>query len=104
MNTPVIETAKPEGTSDLKGIDFSLALKLLKNGKHVARAGWNGKGMWLVLHYGLNRYVHFAPGGVPMQKGLEVSPWVGMKTADDKFVPWLCSQTDMLAEDWELVV
>ena len=30
-------------------------------------------------------------------------PWIGMKTADDTFVPWLASQTDMLAEDWEVV-
>ena len=29
--------------------------------------------------------------------------WIGMKTADDTFVPWLASQTDMLAEDWEVV-
>ena len=30
-------------------------------------------------------------------------PWIGMKTADDKFCPWLASQTDMLADDWEIV-
>jgi len=28
---------------------------------------------------------------------------VDMKTADGQIVPWLCSQTDMLAEDWELI-
>ena len=33
----------------------------------------------------------------------EVAPWIGMKTADNKFVPWLASQTDILAEDWEVV-
>ena len=31
---------------------------------------------------------------------LDAAPWIGMKTADEKFVPWLASQTDMLAEDW----
>lgn len=34
---------------------------------------------------------------------LELAPYIGMKTADDKFVPWLASQTDVLAEDWERV-
>ena len=30
-------------------------------------------------------------------------PWIGMKTADNAFVPWLASQTDMLSEDWIFV-
>jgi hypothetical protein len=30
-------------------------------------------------------------------------PWVGMKTADNKFVPWLASQTDILSEDWQII-
>jgi hypothetical protein len=34
---------------------------------------------------------------------IELLPWIGMKTADNKFVPWLASQTDILAEDWEIV-
>jgi hypothetical protein len=39
-------------------------------------------------------------------RGLELLdglPWIGMKTVDDKFVPWLASQTDVLAEDWGIV-
>ena len=35
--------------------------------------------------------------------GKEVLPFIAMKTADDKIVPWLCSQTDMLANDWQVV-
>lgn len=31
---------------------------------------------------------------------LRLLPWIGMKTADKCFVPWLASQTDLLAEDW----
>jgi hypothetical protein len=46
----------------------------------VARAGWNDKGMWLALT-------------------VRSLPWIGMKTADDCFVPWVASQTDLLAED-----
>jgi hypothetical protein len=30
-------------------------------------------------------------------------PWIGMKTADNKFVPWLASQTDVLSEDWQII-
>lgn len=74
--------------------DFSTALQALKAGKRVAREGWNGKGMWLRLipksHWETTR-------GLELLDGL---PWIGMKTADDKFVPWLASQTDMLADDW----
>jgi len=64
------------------GLNFGLAIEALKKGFKVARAGWNGKGMWLLAD------------------GL---PWIGMKTADNKFVPWLASQTDMLADDWQIV-
>ncbi len=34
---------------------------------------------------------------------IELCPWIGMKTADNKFVPWLASQTDILAEDWQII-
>lgn len=77
-------------------MDFSSALVALKNGFRVARAGWNGKGMWLELVEG----DHYKVSNSPSDKLL---PWIGMKTADNGFVPWLCSQTDMLADDWEHV-
>jgi len=62
-----------------------------------ARAGWNGKGMWLRL------IEQYQVGYDPHILGLKLLPWIGMKTADGAFVPWLASQTDMLAEDWGLV-
>jgi hypothetical protein len=71
---------------------YSWALDMLKAGHRVCRKGWNGKGMWLKLHTPNYDVVEYA-----------LLPWIGMKTADDCFVPWLCSQTDALAEDWELV-
>lgn len=74
---------------------FGEALELLKNGVRIARQGWNGKGMWLAIvgghEYELNIYGQGQPN---------LLPWIGMKTADNKFVPWLASQTDILAEDW----
>ncbi|NLL68412.1 MAG: DUF2829 domain-containing protein [Clostridiaceae bacterium] len=38
------------------------------------------------------------------KSGIDKSPWIGMKTADNKFVPWLASQTDVLAEDWMVII
>ena len=74
-------------------MDFGEALLALKAGGRIARTGWNGKGMWL-------RYV----GASDYQVGCSVPeaqlPWIGLKTADNKMVPWLASQTDVLAEDW----
>jgi hypothetical protein len=92
-------------------MDFGEALKVLKNGGRVARAGWNGKGMWLALSPGSralpadrfwaapNREYAAANGGTA-----DVLPCITMKTADDKvLMGWLASQTDMLAEDWAVV-
>jgi hypothetical protein len=77
-------------------MDFGLAIRALKAREFVARRGWNGKGMWLKL-VPANEYT-VATENTPI-----LLPWIGMKTADDKFVPWLASQTDVLAEDWIIV-
>lgn len=86
-------------------MDFGMALAALKLGKRVARQGWNGKGMWLSLvPNGLFdvacSVVRYDPSKPSDTKLL---PWIGMKTADGGFVPWLASQTDMLADDWVLL-
>lgn len=75
-------------------MDFCYALNALKEGKKVCRSGWNGKGMWLILVDGYNTEL---PKDVTQYV---MSAFVAMKTVDDKLVPWLCSQTDLLAEDW----
>ncbi len=69
---------------------FSRALMRLKEGAKVCRRGWNGKGVWLALISAPTQYFQ-----------LDALPWIGMKTARDEFVPWLASQADLLAEDWE---
>lgn len=69
---------------------FGDAIRALKEGKRVSRAGWNGKGMWLELQ-------------VPDTHSKMTLPYIYMKTVDDNRVPWLASQTDMLAEDWGIV-
>lgn len=84
--------------------DFGWALARLRQGERVARPGWNGKGMWLVL-VEEDRWALTAQrrrDAVPAGE-LRKLPWIGMRTADGAFVPWLASQTDMLATDWTAV-
>jgi hypothetical protein len=66
------------------------AVETMRNGSAVRRTGWNGKGMWLRLQ-------------VPDTHSKMTLPYVFMQTAQGDYVPWLCSQTDLLATDWEIV-
>lgn len=74
---------------------FSAALEHLKDGTRVARSGWNGKGMSLTI--------------VPRDYldttvlGEAFLPFIAMFPVGGGVVPWLASQTDILAEDWETV-
>lgn len=94
------------------GLTFGLALEALKQGKRVARAGWNGKGMWLSLSCNGTRDVaaeHFwSPHNAAFARAnggtAPVLPSVTMKTATGEILMgWLASQSDMLAEDWVIV-
>lgn len=89
----------------MKDLTFSKALEYLKDGKKVQRAGWNGKGMFIFLVQGSTFKVNRAPllGIYPEGTEITYHAHVDMKTADNKIVPWLCSQTDLLANDWELI-
>jgi hypothetical protein len=71
-------------------MDIGEAVYQLKAGRRVQRSGWNGKGMYLELQ-------------TPDEHSKMSLPYVYMKTADNKLVPWLCSQTDLLADDWDHV-
>lgn len=66
------------------------AVSALREGCKVSRAGWNGKGMWLELQ-------------VPDEHSKMTLPYVYMRTAQGDLVPWMCSQTDLLASDWGIV-
>lgn len=94
--------------------DFSWALHQLKDGKRVRRAGWNGKDMWLALwHPGTYDASSVLFDNCPAarnyawdarSKTADVVGSIVLKAADGSLVfGWLASQTDMLAEDWELV-
>ncbi len=86
-------------------MDFGNAIKALKEGKKVGRKGWNGKGMFLFLVQGSTFKVNRAPLLGIYEEGtiIKYQSHIDMKTADDTIVPWLASQSDILAEDWELV-
>ena len=89
-------------------IDFGTALRELKAGKRVARLGWNGKNMYVTYKPGY-------PDGViandatrkahQLSEGAKIvyRPYLEMLTADGSLVPWLASQTDLLAEDWVVI-
>lgn len=86
-------------------MNFSEALNALKRGEKVARAGWNGKGMFLFLVPSSKFAVNRPPllGIYPEGTIINYHAHVDMKTAQGDVVPWLCSQTDLLAEDWEVL-
>lgn len=68
-------------------MNFGDALDKLKAGARVTRDGWNGKGMWLALQ-------------VPDAHSKMSRPYIYMRTVDDQLVPWVASQSDVLADDW----
>ena len=83
-------------------MNFGQALMALKEGERVMRKGWNGKGMFLYLVPGSTFKVDRAPllGIYPLGTEINYLPHIDMKTADGSCVPWLASQTDILATDW----
>ena len=86
-------------------MNFGDALQALKHGQKVAREGWNGKGMFLFLVPGSVFKVNRAPllGIYPEGTEINYRPHIDMKTVDGEIVPWVASQTDVLAEDWCIV-
>lgn len=86
-------------------LNFGDALAALKSGARVAREGWNGKGMFVFLVPGSTFKVNRPPllGIYPEGTEIRYHAHIDMKTADGQVVPWLASQTDVLAEDWVLV-
>jgi hypothetical protein len=81
---------------------FGEAVAALKAGDLVRRLGWNGKGMFLFLVQ-LDELSKNNVYPAHMIIGFDPLPFIAMKTAQDSVVPWLASQTDMLASDWEIV-
>ena len=77
-------------------MNFSEALEYLKKGFKLTRAGWNGKGLWLELQK-------------PDEYSKMTLPYVYLNYPKEYFgkvirVPWVASQTDLLAEDWKVII
>lgn len=99
----------------VNGMSFGLAIEALKLGHKVARTGWNGKDMFIVL----------IPAGylppsnskkpranvndrtakyVRTDTSLDSQPYLAMKTATEQWQPgWLASQADVLSDDWQII-
>lgn len=69
---------------------FGTVLEWLEQGHRFCREGWNGKGMYIELQE-------------PDKQSKMNRPYIFMKAANDELVPWVASQSDMLAHDWMLV-
>lgn len=92
------------------GMSFGLAIEAAKKGAKIARAGWNGKGMFIVYQKGYHE-------GIPANKNtaeaaqehfgrsslVPYRDYLAMKTVDGDIVPWIASQSDILEDDWMIV-
>ncbi|MEL4264147.1 DUF2829 domain-containing protein [Shewanella xiamenensis] len=96
-------------------LSFGEAIDLVKCGYRVARAGWNGKGMFIFMQKGS---IDYGDEGLPLvTEGIQSSlfekgdvgtvtrlPCINMRSASGSTVTgWLASQTDMLSNDWVLL-
>jgi hypothetical protein len=89
----------------MSNLNFGQALEALKVGQRVAREGWNGKGMFL-YHVPANAYpaqTDIAKAFWGADSKVPYGAYIAMKTAQENVVPWLASQTDVLADDWQVL-
>lgn len=70
--------------------EIGWAVKQMQNGDRVTRAGWNGPSQYLEMQ-------------TPDENSKMTLPYVYIRTVQGDLVPWLCSQTDLLARDWGVV-
>lgn len=90
------------------------AVQAMIDGDKVRRSGWNGKGMFIVYMSRLqlspfntqdtNRKVNDRTAKwIGEDQPLDSQPYIAMWTAAKQWQPgWLCSQADLLADDWEI--
>jgi hypothetical protein len=89
-------------------LTFGQAVEELKNGKRLARTGWNGKGMFVVYQKGY-------PQGIPCNKqtaeawGMNegdlfvCNPYLQIKNVNGSHSMWVPSINDILMADWYIV-
>ena len=85
-------------------MNFSRALEHVKSGRLITRDGWNGKNMFVFLVKSSTFQVNRPPllGIYPPETVINYRAHLDMRAADGTIVPWLASQTDILAEDWQV--
>jgi hypothetical protein len=90
-------------------MEIGEAIKAMKLGKRVARTGWNGKNMYLYYVHGHDHARIFNIDGnvddyqryfTSLENMTPYQAFIVMRTAQNTLVPWLASQSDLLAEDW----
>ncbi len=69
-------------------MDFGAAISALRAGRRMTRSGWNGPGQYLELQ-------------LPDAHSKMTRPYISIRTVQGDLVPWLASQGDMLASDWQ---
>lgn len=112
-----------EANRSIDGMSFGHAIECLKKGFKVARKGWNGKGMFLFMRPEDDLPINILLGAKSLPKTvkdfyerkhqpiipedipkIKFTGYICMKAADDTVVNgWLASQTDILADDWEII-
>lgn len=84
MNTQTNQT-ETRGIHGAAGVGIGIAISAVKEGAHIHRLGWNGKGMYVGLYTPtIANYL----------------PYLFIKTVDGTFLPFVASQADLLANDW----
>jgi len=85
--------------------NFSTALEHLKEGRRMARRGWNGKGMFVFLVNGSEFEVNREPLLSILGEGTPVKyrPHIDICTPDGSIGVWQPSMGDVMADDWMIV-
>lgn len=94
------ETAVQAEPRRKDGVSFSSALVMLKDGYRITRDGWNGKGMWLYYVAGGHYKSQMKAAADHFGDTVPYRPYIAMLTAQGDVVPWVASQSDLLAHDW----
>ena len=108
-------TEAEEANRPIDGMTFGHAIEAAKQGKKIARGGWNGKNMFVVYMPPMylpsfntqdeERKVNDRTAKIIGKDApLDCQPYFAMYNAQKQWIPgWVASQSDMLAEDWEIV-
>ena len=72
-------------------MNYPEALAAVIAGEKVTRTGWNGAGQFIEAQW-------------PDENSKMTQPYIFITTVQGDRIPWLCSQGDAFANDWELVI